>query len=239
MNVICSLILMSTPWLGQEPVPEQEPAPTPTPEQEPEVKPEIKPELNPQQDPDKAASMEQIMEAIEKVRQDFADLDKSLLDARDLAESVAESNSEDSNEVQGKFEVAVNHADALLADMEELLAMLPAPSENPSSSQGGSSQSPSDPDHSKPPEQQSEQRPKPGQMDGNLETQKNDGESDDGSEQPPSTVQPIFLTPGQGGAWGHLPPRLQQTLQNAQAEDLPLRYRNLLEEFHRKNVDTL
>ncbi|MBC8406946.1 MAG: hypothetical protein H8E15_17145 [Planctomycetes bacterium] len=204
---------MSTPWLGQEPVPEQE--------------------------PEKAASMEQIMEAIEKVRQDFADLDKSLLEARDFAEGVAASDAEDPNEVQGKFEVAVNHADALLADMEELLAMLPAPSESSSPSQGGSSQSPSDPDHSKPPEQQSEQRPKPGEMDGNMDNQRNDGESDDASQLPPSSVQPIFLTPGQGGAWGHLPPRLQQTLQNAQAEDLPLRYRNLLEEFHRKNVDTL
>ncbi|NQU48942.1 MAG: hypothetical protein HQ519_09875 [Planctomycetes bacterium] len=213
MIAICSLIFLSTPWLGQEPVPEQE--------------------------PEKAASMEQIMEAIEKVRQDFADLDKSLLEARDLAENVAASDAEDPNEVQGKFEVAVNHADALLADMEELLAMLPAPSESSSPSQGGSSQSPSDPDHSKPPEQQSEQRPKPGEMDGNMDNQRSDGESDDASQLPPSSVQPIFLTPGQGGAWGHLPPRLQQTLQNAQAEDLPLRYRNLLEEFHRKNVDTL
>ena len=53
----------------------------------------------------------------------------------------------------------------------------------------------------------------------------------------PPDAPPIFLAPGSGGgSWGHLPPRLQQTLQNSQAEDLPLRYRGLLEQFHKRRV---
>lgn len=233
-----SLLLMPT-LLWQEPEPqpstpppaaeqpdEQEPAPQEPGTQEP---------TDPQGegDEDRAASPEEIAEAIEKVRQSFADLDKSLLAARDTAEQVAEEA--ETGNVGERFVDAVADADQLLNDMEELLAMLPSSDSPPSPQSSPSGNGPSKGEQE--PQQQDGNRPFPlNEAEGN-QGDPNDGDNEDGQDQEPLKVLPIFMKPGQGGAWGHLPPRLQQTLENAQAEDLPLRYRNLLEQYYRKSND--
>ena len=80
-------------------------------------------------------------------------------------------------------------------------------------------------------DQSPDDEPNPNDVEGNREaTEPAPGDL-------PPDAPPIFLAPGSGGgSWGHLPPRLQQTLQNAQAEDLPLRYRGLLEQFHKRRI---
>jgi len=209
-------------FLLQEPAP-QEPAPQePAAPQQPET----------QEQEQGAASPEEISEAIEKVRQSFADLDKSMLSVRDFAEQQAIAPETDAEGVGSRFSAAVADADQLLNNMEELLAMLPAADQSPSSSpSGGNGQSKQQGE----PKQLDGQKPSPQPDDADLQQSPDDGHNEDGENQNLQQVQGIFMNPGQGGAWGHLPPRLQQTLENAQAEDLPLRYRNLLEQYYRKS----
>jgi hypothetical protein len=213
--------------LLQEPVP-QEPAPQQPGTQEPEAQ-----EQAPQEQQEKAATPEEIAEAIEKVRQSFADLDRSMLKVRDFAENQTIEPEAETEGVGGGFATAVEDADQLLNDMEELLAMLPSSDDSqqqsPSSGGGGGdSQQQGDP------QQLDAQKPAPHPDDQDQQQSPEEGQNEDGENQN-LKVHGIFMKPGQGGAWGHLPPRLQQTLENAQAEDLPLRYRNLLEQYYRKS----
>jgi hypothetical protein len=45
-----------------------------------------------------------------------------------------------------------------------------------------------------------------------------------------------FLRDPRDDSWGKLPPRLQQTIDSASAEEVPLRYRRWLVEYHRQGV---
>ena len=191
--------------------------------------------------PQPGVQMQGIQEAIEQVRQGFSDLDKSLSETRDLVEE---------QDLSPEFELVADHlsanvedADQLLEDLELLLSMLPSSEDTPPSDGSGQphpgQSNPEQKPGGKEPQQQNDSNNE--KKDQPLGNQESDAKNPQQSgEDPPFAVQPIFMTPGQGGgSWGHLPPRLLQTLQNAQAEDLPLRYRGLLEEFHKKNLENL
>lgn len=214
-----------TPAFAQEPEePETPQTPPPAEDQEPAPVEPTPP------------SMEDIMDAIETVRETFVRADRAWTEARSTADEVLSGAGESSPEELGdKLDAGLSEAAQLVADMERLLEILPeSDSEDQQNQQpsGGQQQNPSQDQR----ESQGDQR-RPGEDDQN-------GDSLDGNQDanqpapgdiPPDGTAPIFLAPGRGGgSWGHLPPRLQQTLQNAQAEDLPLRYRGLLEQFHKR-----
>lgn len=181
--------------------------------------------------------MEDVMEAIENVREAFVRVDRLWTEVRGAADDVV-LDPEAPNEVDlgSKLLAGVSEASTLIADIEHLLAILPE----------------SDSDQEQQQQQQSGNQQQQEQQEGEQQ-QNRDGDQPDGSDDPsmngnqealqpatgdvPPDAPPIFLAPGSGGgSWGHLPPRLQQTLQNSHAEDLPLRYRGLLEQFHKRRV---
>jgi hypothetical protein len=238
--LLCSC-LIATQTAAQEDTPIPDPAPTeqpeqePTPEQEPESEPKLElPGLG-GQDP----AMEDVMEAIEKVREAFVRVDRLWTDVRGAADDeLLDPDAPRETDLSSRLLAGVSEASTLIADIEHLLAILPESDseqqqQQQQQQQGGSQQ------------QQREQQ------EGDQQQKNRDGENPDDSDDPamlgnqealqsstgdmPPNAQPIFLAPGSGGgSWGHLPPRLQQTLQNSHAEDLPLRYRGLLEQFHKR-----
>ncbi len=155
----------------------------------------------------KPDAMEEVEKAIQKVRTGFLDAVKEI-DADNR-----------SNEAQLEL------AKALVESMEELLAKLPE-SDGSGGSSGSSSSKPNPeniPDGNEPAEQP---KPKP-KSSGGEEDPEGKGE---GSQNPAA----LFANPAKGGAWGQLPPRLQQTLEGASVNDLPLRYRGALERYHKR-----
>ena len=218
----------------QEPaVPEQEPAPET--EQAPEQEPELELPGLPGQEP----AMEDVMEAIENVREAFVRVDQLWTEARGAADdALLDPDAPTDVDLSSRLLAGVSEANTLIADIEHLLEILPE----------------SDSEQQQQQQQQSgSQQQKQQQQEGEQQQQNRDGDKPDGADDPamngnqealqsatgdaPPDAQPIFLAPGSGGgSWGHLPPRLQQTLQNSHAEDLPLRYRSLLEQFHKRRV---
>jgi len=106
-------------------------------------------------------------------------------------------------------------AERLVKEMEELLAVLPDPPPPPPNDKNPPP--PNEPAKDKPPNQE-----KP-------ESQ---------AQTTPLRDMPLseFLRNERDGSWGKLPPRLQQTIDNASAEDVPLRYRRWLVEYHRQGI---
>ena len=114
---------------------------------------------------------------------------------------------------QEKLAEAATVAKRLIAEMEDLLAALPSPPPPPPSDGGGGGNSPA------------ENKPMP---------KKESGEE---TLTPPRDM-PLseFLRDPRDDSWGKLPPRLQQTIDSASAEDVPLRYRRWLVEYHRQGI---
>lgn len=112
-----------------------------------------------------------------------------------------------------KLAEAAEMAARLVREMEELLAALPSPPPPPPSDSSGENQDAQD---------QPKPRPKP----------------DGGKKETPLRDMPLseFLRDPRDDSWGKLPPRLQQTIDSASAEDVPLRYRRWLVEYHRQGV---
>jgi hypothetical protein len=113
-----------------------------------------------------------------------------------------------------KLAEAVAMAARLVVEMEELLAALPSPPPPPPSDNS---------DGNEKAEDQPKPRPKP----------------EDGEQQmTPLRDMPLseFLRDPRDDSWGKLPPRLQQTIDSASAEEVPLRYRRWLVEYHRQGV---
>lgn len=107
-------------------------------------------------------------------------------------------------------------AERLVQEMEELLAVLPDPPPPP----------PDDSDSPPPPNEKAQnQPPKP-------------DKPEQQAQPTPLRDMPLseFLRDPRDGTWGKLPPRLQQTIDNASAEDVPLRYRRWLVEYHRQGI---
>jgi hypothetical protein len=238
LALLACVSALAAPAPAQEETPEQNPAAQEpaTPEQEPAPEQVPEPELDLPSLPGQDPAMDDVMEAIENVREAFVRVDRLWTEVRGAADDVLLDRDAPSDvDLSSKLLAGVSEASTLIADIEHLLEILPeADSEQQQQQQQGSSQ-----------QQQ--------QQEGDQQQQNRDGDKPDGTDDPamngnqealrPATgdvapdVPPIFLAPGSGGgSWGHLPPRLQQTLQNSHAEDLPLRYRGLLEQFHKRRI---
>lgn len=107
-------------------------------------------------------------------------------------------------------------AKRLVKEMEELLAVLPEPPPPP----------PNDSKNPPPPNEQAKDQPPKQER------------PEDQAQPTPLRDMPLseFLRDPRDGTWGKLPPRLQQTIDNASAEDVPLRYRRWLVEYHRQGI---
>jgi len=213
----------------------QEPPPAPPPEAAPESEPEagVEPEAAP---PSAEEILAEIQELIEKVRQGFLQVDRRLEELQDAAalavrpEDVGE-EPEPPPPLEEGLAGAVAEADRLLADMEELLAKLPA-SDSPSGGGGGQES----------PRKEGRNLPAPGQEKKEAEEPKDGQEAKDQPEEregsrPPLQALNQLLSELSPGAWGSLPVRLQEALQNASAEELPPRYRRWIERYHRRPMD--
>ncbi|MFQ5749746.1 MAG: hypothetical protein ACE5H3_09850, partial [Planctomycetota bacterium] len=223
----------------QDPVP---PPPPPPPEKE------GTPESGPAPSPETQRLMNEINDLIEKVQDGFKTTDQAV----NLAREAADQAREDDSDFRQQLAQASDKAQALLDQMEELLAKLPE-SESKGGG-GGSSQSAANP----PPDGQGgsgrvpasdpgRQEMAPGAQEKARDGQKNKddpdspqgsrdkGEEGNGALPPEELLRRRMFLDLRKGFWGALPPRLQGALENANAEDLPLRYRRWLVEFHRRS----
>ncbi|TAH37890.1 MAG: hypothetical protein EYC70_06805 [Planctomycetota bacterium] len=175
--------------------------------------------------------MRQVLALMEDVREGFRKTDLALQEARTAADQLAE----DDAPVREKLQSAVGEADALLGKIEELLQKLPV---QESQQQQSSSSS----------QQQQQQRPQQDQRQRPAQPQDQRGQPHDNRDSasqeqrpalspPPDSPRIPFLFDPRYGAWGELPVRLQSALENATAEELPLRYRRWLEEYYRRSAD--
>lgn len=155
------------------------------------------------------------------VREGFAKVDTGLREARDQVRP----ETPQTEPFLARLDLA--HADAgqLLQDLEALLALLPEEPKDPPPESGGGG-----PSSQKPGEERNRDAAEP--RDG-KESPADEAENAGAKAPPPSSYLRLLFDQG-AGAWGVLPPRLQEALQNAVIEDLPLRYRRWLDEFHRR-----
>jgi len=212
-TLLYGLALSSLPMptlLLQEPAPQE-----PTPEVQSQ---------EPEQPQAQGVDPSELEQAFAAVTQGFAKLDKLLSGTVEkLSEQQAGAAADPGS---GGLAAASASAGQLLADMEHLLAVLPAPPPPPPS--GGSGQSKQPPQQS-----QSDSKPEPDDKEG-----KDKGKDKPQGQSPPpeAPLQSVLRDP-RAGQWGALPPRLQQAIDNASADDLPLRYRRWLVEYHRHGQD--
>ncbi len=206
------MILVSLLLWGalQEPAPLPLPLPEPPAEQEPE-----------------AVSLEDVSKAMTQVSARMAEINASLRKVSGkIDDTGAPPRASDLDE-------AVNSSKLLLDEMEALLAMIPEPPPPPPDSGGqgsGQGQQPSPSDSQGPNDVPQGNEPAPGDDTGESE------ESTDGNaERPPESAMSELLQMPREGAWGNLPPRLQRTIDAASANDVPLRYRRWLVEYHRRS----
>jgi len=220
----------------QDPVP---PPPVPAPGKK------GTPESGPAPSPETQSLMNEINDLIEKVQDDFKATDQAVNLARDAADQAGE----DDSGFRQQIAQASEKAQTLLDRMEELLAKLPE-SESKGGG-GGSSQSAADP----PPDGQGGNGRAPASDPGRQEMapgaqkkaqdgkkdpdspqgSREKGEQGKGALRPEELLRQRMFLDLRKGFWGALPPRLQGALENANAEDLPLRYRRWLVEFHRRS----
>lgn len=218
MSLIALMLALPLPQEPEAPAPEVPPIPAPEQGQEPGP-----------QDPVSMAEVEQAFAAITK---QFASLDQLLQDSVDQVAAQAEDPTAAPDEGSGLTEARAA-ADQLVADMEHLLEILPAPPPS-SGGGGGSPQQQQRHEQQQPQDQQSDD---PSDGDEPRNSQAGSQERPDGTNAPPEAPLRSVLRDPRAGSWGNLPPRLQQTIDNASAEDLPLRYRRWLVEYHRHGRD--
>lgn len=166
---------------------------------------------------------EEVWKIMDRVRDGFRRASAALEEARGAADGAGP----DDAPVRGHLRTALAEADQLVADLEELLQKLPewesqcqqAASERPDG--GGPSGGANQPRERPPGEEPSA---------GEHEVVR----QEDASAPPPEAEKVRILFDPRFGAWGDLPVRLQQALEHATSEDMPLRYRRWLEEYYRR-----
>lgn len=162
--------------------------------------------------------MEEVMEAVDQVKQGFLDLDRQL----HASMKEVDASPEGGSALRGHLQEAATQAGILLQKMEALLGILP---EREGPSGGSGNPSPGDPQDS---------RKKPGEGDPDSSVPRPSEEDGEGSGQPGHSFSPGLLLDPRPGAWGSLPPRLQDALRQASTERLPLKYRRWLKAYHRR-----
>ncbi|MDA0667838.1 MAG: hypothetical protein O3A95_05005 [Planctomycetota bacterium] len=191
------------------------------------------PDSNPQGE---TVTMQEVQAKLAEVTNKFADADARLREAVRQFDDLSLAETVSSEAQPLLLQEAAKASRDLVAEMNALLELLPAPppgqgqgqghSESPGEGQGEGQKDSSedsenkDFDGNKP----SQGSPKPSQQEGNQ------GQSS-------LLDQPLsdFLRNPRDGQWGKLPPRLQQAIDNASAENVPLRYRRWLVEYHRQD----
>lgn len=207
------MILVSLLLWGalQEPAPLPLPLPEPPAEQEPE-----------------AVSLEDVSKAMTQISARMAEINTAL---RKVSGKIDDTGAPPRASDLGE---AVSSSKLLLDEMEALLAMIPEPPPPPPDSGGqgsGQGQQPNPSDSQGPNDVPQGNEPAPGDDTGESE------ESTDGNaERPPESAMSELLQMPREGAWGNLPPRLQRTIDAASANDVPLRYRRWLVEYHRRSA---
>ncbi|PCJ52648.1 MAG: hypothetical protein COA70_11675 [Planctomycetota bacterium] len=196
----------------------QEPAPLPQQDQEPQSD---------------SVTMQEVMQKLADVTNQFVEADARLRETVAQFDNLSLEETKTLTTQPLKLHEAAEASKKLVAEMDALLEMLPSPP--PGNGEGqGDSDSPG------------------GGKDGQEDSE--DGEDDKGGNKPavgmprPSHQEgkqgqsslldmPLrdFLRNPRDGQWGKLPPRLQQAIDNASAEEVPLRYRRWLVEYHRQD----
>jgi len=224
--------LLASPALLQEPEPQ--------PQVEPETPQE--PELDLPQEPEAEGPLSQedamaaVMEAIDAVRDSFMRSDRTWTEARTQADDlVVAPDDELRSEFQTKVQLGLTQSEQLVEQMETLLSLLPeSDSQDQQQQQQQSSSNQSQESQPQDADGQEPNRDENGNPLDSAQMRENQSTNQPAPNDSDTPRLPMFLAPGRGGgSWGHLPPRLQETLQNSNAEDLPLRYRSLLEDYYR------
>lgn len=206
--ILISLFLCAT---LQEPAP---PVPLPLPEP-------------PAEQDGEAVSLEDISKAMTQISSRMAEVNASLREVSGNVDATGEPPR------ASDLDEAVSSAKLLIDEMEALLAMIPEPPPPPPDSGGSGTGEGQQPSPSNGPNQNTlPQGNEPAPGDDTGESQ----ESTDGTaERPPESAMSDLLQMPREGEWGNLPPRLQRTIDAASANDVPLRYRRWLVEYHRRS----
>ena len=168
----------------------------------------------------------QLDELVDQVRDGFQDVHQALLSARDQLD-VEQSDSI----LLPQLSLAQDTAHRLVASLEELLENIPTQESNSSSANGADNKQ-GDSGDSKPEDTQNHENPSGAAQ----KPQNNSGKEDERGKSSSLSPEQRILFEQQNGHWGSLPPRLQEALQNAAVENMPLRYRRWLKEFHRQQL---
>lgn len=199
--------------------------------QEPAPQAEVKP--NPQDD---SVSMQEVQAKLADVATHFAEADARLRETVAQFDDIVMDAAVEIKTQPILLHDAAVASQLLVDEMNTLLEMLPAPpppkgggqGQNASSGRGqgdpGEGEDEVDGNADKPGNKPSQSRPQPSHQESNQ------GQSS-------LLEQPLrdFLRDPRDGQWGKLPPRLQQAIDTASAEDVPLRYRRWLVEYHRQD----
>lgn len=177
-----------------------------------ELSPAQEPESPPSQPTKEQAEIEQL---VKEIGERMARAEDALTQARDAVEQ------EKVGPMIHQLGQAEAQADGVVAAIDRLLEILP---QQP---QGGDGSDQDNPQTKPKPEQAQPDRPKPDSAESKQEGQ-------EGSAPPDAGVTERLLYDPRGGQWGSLPPRLRSVLENSHADDLPLRYRRWLEDYHRR-----
>ncbi|MHC4823109.1 MAG: hypothetical protein ACYTEP_03730 [Planctomycetota bacterium] len=199
----------------------QEPEPNPAPPQEPA----------PQED---TISMAELQAKLSEVTRAYSEADLLLSRTMEQLERSMDAGKEDLSPEQEMLLDAASTSQRLVTEMEELLEMLPSPPPGDGQGQGNSPQE-GNTGGEQPQEEDGGKNQGNRPADGMPSPSHREGEQG-GSTRLDSPLSD-FLRDPRDGQWGKLPPRLQQAIDSASAEEVPLRYRRWLVEYHRQGRD--
>lgn len=197
----------------------QEPAPVPIPESDPQSD---------------TVTMQEVQAKLAEVTDKFAKADAKLRETVRQFDDLSLNETSNTEAQPLLLQEAAVASLELVAEMDALLELLPSPPPGQGDGQGNS-ESPGEGKSGKQPGQDGESD----ELDGNKPSKGKPKPSQQEGNQGQSSLldQPLsdFLRNPRDGQWGKLPPRLQQAIDNASAEEVPLRYRRWLVEYHRQD----
>jgi hypothetical protein len=179
------------------------------------------PRLLPESDSQgETVTMEEVQAKLAEVTIKFAEADARLRETVRQFDDLSLAETASSEAQPLLLQEAAKASLELVAEMDALLELLPAPPP----SQGDGQGNPESPGSGESGNKPSQGMPKPSHQEGN---QKQSSLLDQSLND--------FLRNPRDGQWGKLPPRLQQAIDNTSAEEVPLRYRRWLVEYHRQD----
>lgn len=183
---------------------------------------------------EETVTQEELQAKLDEVTETFSKADLLLNRTVEQFEKSLDAAVEDLSPEQQMLLEAANTSQALVTQMEELLEILPSPPPGEGSGQGNSPQEGSS-GGQKPEDGEGEDQQGNKPADGMPRPSHQEGEQG-GMSRLDSPLSDYLRDP-RDGQWGKLPPRLQQAIDSASAEEVPLRYRRWLVEYHRLGKD--